>query len=218
MTAREKVAQLLALARSTPFAREGETSARLARTLFNKHRIADARLRWELLTALGLEAGPEPTRPQASSPRGTSDDQDWAWWREWMATEQAEQERWTRDGMKRAQRHQRATPTEPRTRTSKGKGQGRKRHRRGRSGLAARQHKRVRVRGHASARTVWGVPSYTREIATRPIRFTCAWCQTTVTQQRFPGPVPAYCSADCKADAQREQTRQRVRRYRARQR
>ncbi len=132
---------------------------------------------------------------------------------EGVATEQAEQERWTRDRMKRAQRHQRAERAGERTRTGTRKRGGR----RGRSGLAGRQHKRVRVRGHASAHTVWGVPSYTREIATRPIRFTCAWCQETVTQQRFPGPVPAYCSEDCKVAAQREQTRERVRRYRARQ-
>ncbi len=82
---------------------------------------------------------------------------------------------------------------------------------------AGRQSKRVRVQGHASARTVWGVTSYTREIATRPIRFTCAWCENTVTQQRFPGPLPAYCSKTCKKEAQRAQTRERVRRYRERQ-
>jgi len=61
------------------------------------------------------------------------------------------------------------------------------------------------------------VTSYTREIATRPIRFTCAWCQDTVTQQRFPGPLPAYCSKTCKKEAQRAQTREGVRRYRERQ-
>jgi len=216
MTPDEKVAQLLALARSTPFTSERETAVGLVRTLFNKYRLTDRRLRWDLLRALGLEAGPEPARPQASSPRGTSDEQDWAWWREWMATEQAEQERWTRDGMKRAQRRQRAAPAGARTRT--GKRKGKKRHRRGTSGLAGRQRKWVRVRGHTSARTVWGVPSYRREITTRPVSFTCIWCQITVTQQRFPGPVPVYCSADCKAAAQREQTRERVRRYRERQR
>jgi len=86
------------------------------------------------------------------------------------------------------------------------------------SGRAGRQSKRVRVQGYASARTVWGVPSYTREIAARPIRFTCAWCQATVTQQRFHGPLPVYCSEDCKKEAQRAQTRERVRRYRERQR
>ncbi len=45
MTPHEKVAQLLALARSTPFAGERETAVRLARILFNKHRLTDAHLR-----------------------------------------------------------------------------------------------------------------------------------------------------------------------------
>jgi len=193
MTPAEKVAQLLALARSTPFASERETAVGLARTLFNTYRLTDARLRWDLLSALGLEAGPEPARPQASSSAGASEDEDWAAWREWMAAEQAEQERWTRAWMKRAQQRQRADPTRPRPRASATQ-TGTQRRRRGTSGRAGRHSKRVRVQGHASARTVWGVPSYTREIVTRPIRFTCAWCQDTVTQQRFPGPLPAYCS------------------------
>jgi len=174
-------------------------------------------LRWELLRALGVEAGPEPARVRVADAVGTSDDQDWARWREWMAAEQAEQERWTRAWMKRAQQRQRADPTRPRRRASAPK-TGTQRRRWGTSGRAGRQSKRVRVQGHASARTVWGVPSYTREIATRPIRFTCAWCESTVTQQRFPGPLPAYCSEDCTKDAQRAQTRERVRRYRERQR
>jgi len=215
MTPAEKVAQLLALARSTPFAGERETAVSLARKLFNKYRLTDARLRWDLLRALGLEAGPEPARPQASQAR-TVDGEDWAAWREWMAAEQAEQERWTRAWMKRAQRRQRANPTRPQPRagtTNKGT-----QRRRGTSGRAGRQSKRVRVQGHASARTVWGVSSYTREITTRPIRFICAWCENTVTQQRFPGPLPVYCSEDCKKEAQRAQTRERVRRYRERQR
>ena len=53
-----------------------------------------------------------------------------------------------------------------------------------------------------------------RESAVRLIR----WCQQTVTQQRFPGPLPAYCSDGCKAEARREQMRERVRRRHARQR
>ena len=192
MTPAEKVAQLLALARSTPFASERETAVGLARTLFNKYRLTDERLRWDLLRALGLEAGPEPARPQASQAR-TVDGEDWAAWRAWMAEEQAEQERWTRAWMKRAQQRQRSSPARPRPRASATK-TGTQRWRRGTSGRAGRHSKRVCVQGHASARTVWGVPSYTREIATRPIRFICAWCENTVTQQRFPGPLPAYCS------------------------
>jgi len=39
MTTAEKVAQLLALARSTSFASERETAVSLARTLFNKYRL-----------------------------------------------------------------------------------------------------------------------------------------------------------------------------------
>ncbi len=213
----EKVAQLLALARSTPFASERDTAVRLARKLFNKYRLADRHLRWDLLTALGLEAGPEPARPQASSSAGTSEGQDWAAWREWMAAEQAEQERWTRAWMKWAQRRQRVDPARPRRRASAAK-KGTQRRRRGTSARAGRQSKRVRVQGHASARTIWGVPSYTREIATRPIWFICAWCENMVTQQRFPGPLPVYCSEECKKEAQRVQTRERVRRYRERQR
>jgi len=217
MTPAAKVAQLLALARSTPFGSERETAVGLARTLFNKYRLTDARLRWDLLKALGLEAGPEPARSQASSSAGASAEEDWAMWREWMAAEQAEQERWTRAWVKRAQRRQRADPARSQPRASAPKTRTQRR-RRGTSGRAGRHSKRVRVQGHASARTVWGVPSYTREITTRPIRFICAWCQDTVTQQRFPGPIPAYCSEDCQKEAQRAQTRERVRRYRERQR
>lgn len=66
MKASEKVRQLLALARSTSFAPERESAVRLARTLFNKYRLNDAHLRWELLTALGHDAGPEPFQAQPS--------------------------------------------------------------------------------------------------------------------------------------------------------
>ncbi len=118
MTPDEKLAQLLALARSTSFASERETAVGLARTLFNTYRLTDARLRRDLLRALGLEAGPPPARPQSSSSAGTADGEDWAAWREWMAAEQAEQEHWTRAWMKRAQQRQRADPTRPRRRAS----------------------------------------------------------------------------------------------------
>ena len=213
MTAREKVAQLLALARSTPFAGERETAVRLARTLFNKHRIADARLRWELLTALRLEAGPEPAPSQSPPAPAMPEETEWGWWAEWMAAEQADQERGTREGMKRRRRQQKTTRAgqnargRPRAETNSGS-RGTPRHRR----------KRVWVRGHTSVRSFRRIPGYTREIATRPVMFTCTWCQDTVTQQRFPGPLPAYCSEGCKKEAQREQTRERVRRYRERQR
>jgi len=136
MTPDEKVAQFLALARSTPFTSERETAVSLARKLFNKYRLSDARLRWDLLRALGLEAGPEPARPQASQAR-TADGEDWAAWREWMAAEQAEQERWTRAWMKRAQQRQRADPASPRRRASATKtGTQRRRGTSGRGGAA----------------------------------------------------------------------------------
>ena len=131
MTPDEKVAHLLALARSTPFTSERETAIGLARKLFNKYLLTDARLRWDLLRALGLEAGPEPARPRASSSAGASAEEDWAAWREWMAAEQAEQERWTRAWMKRAQQRQRADPSRPRRRASATK-TGTQRRRRGR--------------------------------------------------------------------------------------
>lgn len=60
--------------------------------------------------------------------------------------------------------------------------------------------------------------SYHRIIHTRRVTFTCAWCQTSVTQERFPGPKPVYCSAVCKAEAQRDKMRVRVQRFREKQR
>jgi hypothetical protein len=59
-------------------------------------------------------------------------------------------------------------------------------------------------------------PVYRRTITTRLVTFTCVRCTRTVTQQRFPGPVPCYCSAWCRGQAQRAQTRERVRQHRAR--
>ncbi len=58
-------------------------------------------------------------------------------------------------------------------------------------------------------------PVYCRTIATRLVTFTCACCQRTVTQQRFPGPLPRYCGDWCRVQAQRARTRERVRRHRA---
>ncbi len=48
MTVVEKIRQLLALAASTTFAGERDSALAKARLLFNKHQVADARLRWEL--------------------------------------------------------------------------------------------------------------------------------------------------------------------------
>ncbi|MES1024858.1 hypothetical protein ABN584_19065 [Gloeocapsa sp. BRSZ] len=35
---------------------------------------------------------------------------------------------------------------------------------------------------------------HTRAVNTREVTFTCTVCEQTVTQHRFPGPVPQYCS------------------------
>jgi hypothetical protein len=59
-------------------------------------------------------------------------------------------------------------------------------------------------------------PVYRRTLTTRLVTFTCARCAQTVTQQRFPGPVPRYCGAWCRSQEQRAQTRERVRQHRAR--
>lgn len=214
MAVHDKIRQLLALARSTTFAGERANALALARTLCDKHRIDDARLRWEVLTALGQEAGPEPLRP-GEPQRGTPA---WAtaFWEQWAAAEADERAQWSHDLFVRWQRQQQAEwawteerehaeedgapPRPPRSRT-------RSRHRR----------QRVRVRSHWSDRSDDPIPGYSRTITSRTIRFTCQQCGDRVTQERFPGPAPVYCSADCKQEAQRVQTRERVRRYRERQ-
>jgi len=61
-------------------------------------------------------------------------------------------------------------------------------------------------------------PVYSRTVHTRLVTFTCHSCGQTVTQQRYPGPLPRYCNPYCQRRAQRQQTRDRVRRLRARQR
>jgi len=50
-------------------------------------------------------------------------------------------------------------------------------------------------------------PVYRRTIQTRPVTFTCHYCERTVTQQRFPGPTPRYCRDWCRYQAQRAGTR-----------
>jgi len=61
-------------------------------------------------------------------------------------------------------------------------------------------------------------PVYCRTVHMRAVTFTCHSCGRTVTQQRYPGPLPHYCAPACQRRAQRDQTRARVRRLRARQR
>jgi hypothetical protein len=222
--ASEKVRQLLALARSTPFAPERESTVRLARTLFNTYRLTDAHLRWELVTALGQNAGPEPVQARPAEPRmagtGTYGYTGPSWWERWSAAGPEEQERWSHEWFVRWRRQQQARwaadhQYDHDAAWSDESPPPRRRHSRG--GSARRRHKRVRVRGHWSRRSFLPIDDYTRTISTRPLTVTCRWCQRTVTQQRFPGPLPAYCSEECKAEAKREQTRERVRRYRARQ-
>jgi len=70
---------------------------------------------------------------------------------------------------------------------------------------------------HAEIRA-YDNPVYTRTVTTRPVTFTCAVCARTLTQQRFPGPLPRYCGAGCQASARRALTRARVQRHRTRQR
>lgn len=60
--------------------------------------------------------------------------------------------------------------------------------------------------------------AYQRTISARSVTFTCRQCGTTVTEQRFPGPRPRYCSEACKQEAVRAGTLARVQRFRARQR
>jgi hypothetical protein len=62
------------------------------------------------------------------------------------------------------------------------------------------------------------VVTYQRLMQTKPITFICDWCHQEVTQQRYPGPRPRYCSEQCKQEATREQTRARVQRLRAKRR
>lgn len=45
------------------------------------------------------------------------------------------------------------------------------------------------------------VKAYERVVGLRPITFTCNHCGQTVTQERMPGPLPAYCSERCRLDA-----------------
>ena len=47
----------------------------------------------------------------------------------------------------------------------------------------------------------------------RPITFTCSWCYKDVTEDRMPGPTPAYCLA-CAAEAKRSADATRAKRYR----
>lgn len=74
----------------------------------------------------------------------------------------------------------------------------------------------VEIFGHLADVLPYDQPVYRRTVHTRPVTFTCQGCGRTVTQQRFPGPLPRYCGSRCRADARQAHTRVRVQRYRAR--
>ena len=72
----------------------------------------------------------------------------------------------------------------------------------------------VEVVGSAEAKERGQQPAYSREVFTRPVTFTCIVCGETVTQQRYPGHTPLYCSDACKDERVAERTRERVARHR----
>jgi len=169
-------------------------------------------LHWaELLTALGQDAGPEPSRQGATTATAEPEaGPGTTWWEqaeaaeaEWFARWQRQQQAAWAEEQKRAREAERARQRAGRTQTrTQQRGGGR------------RKKRRVRVRQHWSSRTFFPIEDYTRTIVSRRVTFTCQRCGAVVTQQRFPGPTPAYCSEDCATEARREQTRVRVRRFR----
>ena len=56
----------------------------------------------------------------------------------------------------------------------------------------------VAVFGQAAAVLPDDRPAFRRRWVTQPVTFTCVQCQTIVTQERYPGPVPRYCRQACK--------------------
>ena len=60
--------------------------------------------------------------------------------------------------------------------------------------------------------------AFQRMISSHEVTFVCAVCEKTVTQQRYPGRSPRYCSDPCEDEGRREKTRERVKKLRARQR
>jgi len=78
------------------------------------------------------------------------------------------------------------------------------------------QEQIVEIFGQLAAVLPYDQPVYRRTIQTRAVTFTCQQCGRTVTQQRFPGPLPRYCGEWCRVQAQRARTRERVQRFRAR--
>ncbi len=58
--------------------------------------------------------------------------------------------------------------------------------------------------------------AYQRMISTCQVTFVCTICGKTVTQQRYPGRTPDYCSEICEEEGRRKKTRERVKKLRAR--
>ncbi len=76
------------------------------------------------------------------------------------------------------------------------------------------ESKTVNVYGDKFAREKNPVPAYQRQLSTRPTTFTCIVCHQTVTQERYPGPAPKYCSDACKAEHEATRNEERVRKQR----
>jgi len=70
----------------------------------------------------------------------------------------------------------------------------------------------IRVYGDKYANRT--APAYMRQVSTRPVTFQCITCKQTVTQERFPGPTPKYCSDACATRALEERNEERVRKQR----
>jgi len=79
------------------------------------------------------------------------------------------------------------------------------------------RHQVVEIFGDLDEVLPYTQPVYRRTIQTRPVTFTCEHCTQTVTQHRFPGPLPRYCDDWCRRQGQRSRTRSRVQRFRVRQ-
>lgn len=68
--------------------------------------------------------------------------------------------------------------------------------------------KTIRVFGQAEQ------PAYERTVVMREVTFTCIVCQKQVTQLRYPGPLPGYCSEHCRAERASILNQERVRKQR----
>jgi hypothetical protein len=72
----------------------------------------------------------------------------------------------------------------------------------------------VNVYGDKQAKEKNRIPAYQRQLSTRPVTFTCVVCQRKLTQERYPGPTPRYCSEECFTKHEKERNEERVRKQR----